>query len=337
MRSQRLCLLCAGLLSVLWSCGTTPAPRQRVESKGGFPDARAREELRSEAQVQAPVQDPKQAAPPAANDGPDMAIALVSGEPIDVRSFLARTWIRSSDMSREILDRLVVERLALLEAERQEIAVSQTRVDERLEVAWKALGDSVARKGGGVSVAEHLRRELGVDSEYYRRQLRREAIAQLVAERVVRLWASGRERCEVTLVDLADQATADAFSAGLAAGRDFDSLAQEHHFFKDKEPRGTRIKLIRNENAELSRLAFNTSVGQVAGPIKAEAGRQLILRVETRLPPLTGEWKALAPAIEKSLAEEPVNDFEYLQWRAEMGKIYSVDLEPFFRLIGVAR
>jgi len=336
MRSLRPGLFGACLLSLLAACGTTPRT-QVIEAPGEFPDAATREDLRAQAQEQAGAQDPKKPAPLVVNEGPDLAIAMVSGEPIDVRSFLARTWIRSSDVSREILDRLVVERLALLEAERQDIAVSQTRVDERLELAWKALGDSLERQGRGVSIAEHLRRELGVDSEYYRRQLRREAIAQLVAERVVRLWACGRERCEVRLVDLSDQAAVDAFSAGLAAGRDFDSLAKELHRYKDKEPLGARLKLIRNDNTELSRLAFGTPEGQIAGPLQAEEGRQLMLRVEKRLPPLSGEWKELAPTIEKSLAEEPVNDFEFVQWRAEMVKSYSVDLEPFFRLIGVAR
>ena len=335
MRTSRSGDYCACLFSFLAACGSTP--REHVsEAAGEFPNARAREDLRADAPLQAAAQDPKSAAPSVADDGPDLAIAMVSGEPIDVRSFLARTWIRSNEASREILDRLVVERIALLEAERQEIAVSQTRVDERLEEVWKALGDSLERQGRGVSIAEHLRRELGVDSEYYRRQLRRESIAQLIAERVVRLWALGRERCEVTIVELSDQAGVDAFNAGLAAGRDFDSLAKELHRYKEKEPLGAKLKLIRNENAELSRLAFNTPVGQVAGPLKADEGRQLMLRVEKRLPPQTGEWKDLGPGIEKGLVDEPMNDLEFVQWRAEMAKSYSVDY-PFFRLIGVAR
>ena len=326
----------SALAAALCLCACAATTREHVASAPlALPDAGAREALRGEAGVQQ-GQNPQAPAPPGAAADPDLAIAFVSGEPIDVRSFLSRTWIRSSDISREILDRLVVERIALLEAERQEIAVSPTMVDERLESAWKALGDSLERQGRGVSIAQHLRTELGVDTEYFRRQLRRESIAQLVAERVVRCWAAGRERCVVRLVELADQKALDAFTAGLAAGRDFDSLAKELHRFKEKEPAGARVTVIKNEGAELSRVAFSTPEGQVAGPLKAEEGRHLMLRVERLVPPLSGPWKEIAPAIEKSLSEDPVDDLEFLQWKSEMDKLYPVDINPFFRLIGVA-
>ncbi len=330
------CVLSAVLLA---SCASTT--RSNLSAKdAGLSDASTREALRAESGVegqkpQAPAVPGAKAAPSAAD--PDLAVALVSGEPIDVRSFLARIWLRSSDASREVLDRLVVERLALLEAEREEIAVSQSKVDERLEAAWKALGDSLERQGRGVSIAKHLQTELGVDTEYYRRQLRRDAIAQLVAERVVRAWACGRERCVVRLVELADQKAMDAFNVGLAAGRDFDSLALELHRYREKEPGGALITVIRNENAELSRVAFNTPVGQVAGPLKADDGKQLMLRVDKLLPALAGTWKDNAATIEKSLEDYPVNDLEFMQWRSEMVKSYSVDLDPFFHLIGVSR
>ncbi len=344
MRARRLILregLAAGALSCILFASCASATRSNLSAKdAGIADAPTRETLRAESAVEGQKSQvpaaPGAVAAPLAGD-PDLAIALVSGEPIDVRSFLARIWLRSSDVSREILDRLVVERLALLEAERQEIAVSQTKVDERLEAAWKALGDSLERQGRGISIAKHLQTELGVDTEYYRRQLRREAIAQLVAERVVRAWACGRERCVVRLVELVDQQAMDAFNVGLAAGRDFDSLAKELHRYREKEPGGALITLIRNENAELSRIAFKTPVGQVAGPLAADDGKHLMLRVDKLLPALTGNWKDNAATIEKSLLEDPVDDLEFVQWRAEMVKSYSVDLDPFFHLIGVSR
>lgn len=354
MRANDL-LKFAAALAVGWctSCATSDAPgfeRSRhsavAAESSGLPGAEARETLRWETMLDLPDAPQGEAAPAkpaapapqgsAASD-PDLAVAMVSGEPIDVRPFLVRTWLRSSDASREILDRLVVERLALLEAERQEIAVSTTRVDDRVEEAWRALGDGLERQGRGTSIADHLKRELGVDSEYYRRQLRREAIAQLVAERVVRVWSSQRERCRVRVVELADTAALDAFSAGLAAGRDFVSLAKEFHAYRDKEPEGATILLIQNERAELARLAFATPLGQVAGPLDSDQGRKLMFKVEQRVPAVTGEWSKIAPQIEQSLTETPVDDLEFVQWRAEIVKAYTIDLEPFFRLIGVRR
>lgn len=355
MRARQLSDFAAAIaVGLCAACATSDSPgfdrsqRSAVAAEwSGLPGAETREALRWETMLDLP-EAPQGEAPPVkpapapagqdnATSDPDLAVAMVSGEPIDVRPFLVRTWLRSSDASREILDRLVVERLALLEAERQEIAVSTTRVDDRVEEAWRALGDGLERQGRGTSIADHLKRELGVDTEYYRRQLRREAIAQLVAERVVRVWSSQRERCRVRVVELVDAAALDAFSAGLAAGRDFVSLAKEFHAYRDKEPEGATILLIQNERAELSRLAFATPLGQVAGPLDSDQGRKLMFKVEQRIPAITGEWAKIAPQIEKSLTETPVDDLEFVQWRAEIVKSYTIDLEPFFRLIGVRR
>lgn len=340
-RESKWCVT-AGLCLALGLTACAGATRADVKpADAGLANAAVRDEWRAESAVQNPAPAAQNPPPPPAAGAqaaadPDLSIAFVSGEPIDVRSFLARVWMRSSDVSREVLDRLVVERLALLEAERQEIAVSQVRVDERVEAAWKALGDSLERQGKGISIAKHLQAELGVDTDYYRKQLRREAIAQLVAERVVRAWGAGRERRVVRLVELADKASLDSFNAGLAAGRDFESLARELHSHRDKEPDGVQITLVKNENAELARVAFSTPEGAIAGPLAADEGRQLMLRVEKLLPALTGSWKDNAAAIEKSLEDQPVDDLEFVQWRSEMVKSYSVDLEPFFRLIGVS-
>ncbi len=336
-----LAVVSSALVSALtFSCASMTQTHSEVSAPSTVRmSASAREDglLEGSVEPQGPQTPQIPAVPPAAAADPDLAIAMVANEPIDVRAFLARIWMRSSDESREVLERLVVERLALLEAERQEIAVSPTLVDERMEAAWKILGDGLERQGRGVSIARHLQTELGVDTEYYRRQLRREAIGQLLAERVVRTWATSRERCVVRLVELPDQAALDAFTAGQAAGRDFESLAGEFHRFREKEPGGKRLVLIKNANAELSRVAFNTPAGTVAGPLTAEQGRHLMMKVEQLLPAMDGAWKVNAAAIEMTLQEYPVDEFEFVQWRADMVKSYDVDLDPFFRLIGVSR
>ena len=153
----------------------------------------------------------------------------------------------------------------------------------------------------------------------------------------MRIWACTRERRILYIVELADQKALDAFSAGLAAGRDFDSLAKELHVHKDKQPAGNRTTLVKNDNVELSRVAFSTPEGQVAGPLEADGGRHLMIRVDKSLAPITGPWKEIAAAIEQSLVEDPVDEFEFIQWRSEMVKSYSVDTAPFFRIVGDAR
>ena len=230
--AQSAAALCVSL-AMLSCAGATR--KNAASASSALPSVVTPEELASESELQAQNPPAAGAKAPAAAPTAEFPILYVSAEPIDVREFLSAMWLRASDTSKEVIDKLVVESIAVMEAERLGLAVSPTKVDEGLEAAWKALGDRLERQGHGVSVAQYLRTELNLDSETYRKRLRHESLAQLVTERDVRIWACTRERRILYIVELADQKALDAFSAGLAAGRDFDSLAKELHVHKDKQ------------------------------------------------------------------------------------------------------
>jgi parvulin-like peptidyl-prolyl cis-trans isomerase-like protein len=269
-----------------------------------------------------------------------LPIAIVAGEAIEARAFLVRSWLRNSDQTREILDHLVVERLAILEAERLGVAILPEQVEARVKEAQQALEKKLAESGSKLTPEQHIRQKLGLEPELYARELRRETIAQLVAERVVRLWSMGHERVAARLLEIEGRERLDQAQAALAAGESFLDVAKR---FGPAPPppgapaslqaAGERVVLTRAENSTVAHLAFSTPPGQVGGPIEQQ-GRFLLVAVEQLLPPVTGAYAEIAPQVEASLADNPIDDFEYLQWRNDVVGRYPVDLTPFRELIG---
>ena len=57
------------------------------------------------------------------------------------------------------------------------------------------------------------------------------------------------------------------------------------------------------------------------------------MKVESRPEAVQGEWKDVAQAVEKSLAERPVVDLEVSQWKPVMVDRYGVDISPLMKLV----
>jgi parvulin-like peptidyl-prolyl isomerase len=303
----------------------------------------ARDELRP---VPTGARPPASSAAPAPGDAPeqaaaapkpaervDLAVAHVGGKPIDVREFLARLWFRDQVQARQVLENLVFAQVTLFEADRLGLSLEPAQVDSVVKKARAALEAKLAEKEPRLSVEEFLRTERGWEPAAYEAQVRRDAIIQLLAERCVRGWALESGRARVRLMELADDKDLEAVQAGLAAGGDFEELARRHSVDARAEEGGTGLVLVRTETHPLARLAMATPVGEVGGPLE-ERGHFLLLRVESKDEPYTGELGAIAPLIESSLASSPVDDDEYVQWRAAMFRRYQVDLEPMLELTG---
>ena len=323
-------LIGGAALAGLGACSAVPNPaRSELPPAQGAsaPDPQAPD--RTGASRPQPPTAP--AEPPRSDVPAGTLIAHVDGRPIGAAEFLTRAWLRDSKRSREILDHLVVERLAILEAERIGLSIPSALVEQRLERARAALADQLAESGSGLTPAEHVERNLGVKPDFYERQLRHETLIQLIAARCVRVWAMEQERRVVRCIEVESRAALDELRVALAAGGDFDALAER---FDGDGPR--RLGLARAENSPLARLAFATEIGDVGGPLE-EAGRLLLMRVETSLEPVTGPWSEIAARVESSLEASPVDDIEFVQWRAAMASRYAVDLQPFFDAVGTTR
>ncbi len=248
-------------------------------------------------------------------------VGTVGDRPIELPTFLARLWMRENQAVRDVLENIVIARLAMLEAERLGIGLEPEEVEAILDQAFEEMRARLEEAGSTLTVEEYIRRELEMDPGFYAAHLRDDAIVQLLLQRTVRAWALGNGRTLVELLDL-DQAGAEAFSGGTG----FDALAEE-------SGGGERIELIRSERNDLARLAFATEVGAVGGPL-VRGGTFLLLRVLERHEGAPGLWDDLGETVLASLAEAPVAEREFVQWRAAMIPRYRVNLAPFADLVG---
>ena len=256
----------------------------------------------------------------------------MAGSEIDVQSLLVRAWWRSSDTVREMLEQLVVERLALLEARALGVRVEPVLVDARVGEARALIAERAAASGHEGGFDEFVRARLGLDPEFYAEQLRGDAIIQLLLERSVRSFSLAAERSVVRILAVRDRDALQGVEEGLAAGRSFAELVELYGQDDAAEPGGTRLVVVHDERVPLARIARQTPVGAVGGPVE-EAGRFLMLQVEERAAPYAGAPADFQAAVEADLAARPVEDLEYIQWRAAMGRRYEIDLAPFAELV----
>ena len=296
--------------ALLAGCGAPPNPEPEVAA------ARPAGEARSSGAGEMPV------------------LGRVRGREIRADEFLARLWMRDNGAAREVLEQLVMAELAVLEAARLGLELDPGEVRSLVESSQAALASRLSRLDPPLTVDEHVRRNLGVDPRFYRRQVERDAVVQLVAERCVRAHTLTSPRVRVRILDLDDAGVAQA-RAALEAGESFASIAER---FGGAEG----LTLVRSESNDLARLAFATEPGEVGGPMVRD-GHHVLLEVEAFLEPLgpagadaegAGSWPAIAAQVEASLARDPVGDREFVQWRHRMVERYAVDLSPLGALVG---
>lgn len=262
------------------------------------------------------------------------ALAWIAGDPIGTDEFLAHLLHRESRLVFDTLDRLVTARLALLEAGRLGARLDPALVDARLAADKARMQELLSQSG--LEVDRYLVEKLGLDPSRYFELMRDELVQQLLTERVMRAWTLGQERTEVRVIVTATREEVDAVRARLDAGEDFAELAGELSVDPSSKVGGRLPPVIRSEMSPLSRLAFQTELGQLGGPIEQD-GHWVLIRPEERPEPLAGPWEEIGPAVEADLAENPVEDPEYWQWRAAMTRRYQTDLSPLLERAGEPR
>jgi len=248
-------------------------------------------------------------------------VGIVGDRAIELPTFLARMWMRENQAVRDVLENIVIARLAMLEADRLAVGLMPAEVDAILEEAYAAMRARLEEAGSTLTVEEHIRRNLEMDPEFYHTHLRDDAIVQLLLQRCVRAWALENGRVKVELLDL-DEEGAQAFRDG----SNFDLLALENGGAE-------QLQLVRSERNELSRLAFATAVGEVGGPL-VRGGSFLLLRVVERIDGVEGDWSEVGESVLASLEASPVEEREFIQWRSAMIPRYKVNLAPFADLVG---
>ena len=194
----------------------------------------------------------------------------------------------------------------------------------------------VAKKSKTKSTDDYIVSELGLDPVRYLERMRRSTIRQMLAERAVRSASLSNESASVRMIVVKGDEGVAAVQAALAEGKDFATVAREHSVDESKERGGLVPFVVRQERSPLARLAFETPVGTIGGPVQLDE-HSFFLRVEELRAPIEGDWSALESAVEASLAEHPVQEGEFLHWKLVMEKRYPIDLGPLWSLVGAAR
>lgn len=262
-------------------------------------------------------------------------LGRVAGIPIAPEDLLLEWQAFDSRQLWLSLEKLIATRLAFAEAQRLGIRLQPDAVDARSASERRRAEEELERANPGKSAAEVIEVELGQDPERYFDRLREGIVRQLLAERAVRAWTLSNEHVAIRLI-VVPEGEMEGVRARLAAGEEFAALAREASVDDSAEDGGWVPFVVRQELSPLARLAFATPIGEVGGPIPA-SGHEVLIRVEERAEPLDGDWSALRAPVEKSLAEEPVREGEFLHWKLAMERRYPVDLSPLVDLLGLAR
>jgi len=286
----------------------------------------------------APDAGKTQAAPARASADPSkkpaasLTIARVAGRDIDISELLG-LWLHQDSLQvLESLDHLVLGRLVLAEADRLSVHVDTDKSEKAYQDAVAAIEKTIGAKRPGVGLDQYVDQALGLDPVRYREYLRDEALRGLLAERVVRAWVLQNERAEVRVIVVKSEEESRKVSEALSGGEAFEDVARRLSADSSAKDGGAVPSVVKSDTP-IARLAFQAEVGKVAGP-QYEKGSWLFVKVEARPEALRGEWKDIAEAVEKSLAERPVADLEVSQWKPVMVARYGVDISPLLDMAG---
>lgn len=327
---------------------TTPSPWQPPKKEqapapvGPVADPNAPAQAAATSPTQTPAASPAKSDPTSApqtatvkSDAPnEPVIATVAGKPVYVSELLSQWMYSDSLRVLEELDKLAIGRLVVAEAQRLGVRLDPELATNAYERGIKALETEIHRdeKRASMTLDRYVDRVLGLDPIRYRERVRDDALRSLLGERVVRGWILQNEHAFVRVIITDGEDEMKAAQADLAGGMSFEDVAKK----RSADPSGKsggRVAPILKSETPMSRAAFATEVGKVGGPI-SDRGKFLLLEVTDRTPPLQGDWSAVGPVVEKSIADQPVDALELQQWKNAMIQRYDVDLKPFLRLVG---
>jgi len=248
-------------------------------------------------------------------------------------SELLALWLHQDSLQvLENLDHLVLGRLVLAEADRLSVQIDPQRAEKAYQDAVAAIEKTLNAKRPGVTLDRYVDEALGLDPVRYREYLRDESMRGLLAERVVRTWLLESERSEIRVIVVRTEEDSRTVSEALASGEAFADVAKRLSADGSAKDGGVVPAVVKSETP-IARLASETEVGKIGGP-RYEKGAWLFVLVEARPEALKGEWKDVAAAVEKSLAEKPVADLEVSQWKPVMVARYGVDISPLLEMAG---
>lgn len=307
--------------------GAPASPAEQEAPPSTAPSTAERTPAAEETVPANPPRLPKSESPP---------LGWIAGKPLEAEELLLEWGDAASRELWMMIDKLVATRLALSEAERLGIRLAPEAVEQRFAAEREKLQKEIARSGKKLELEPFIERELGFEPARYLERVRRATIRQMLAERAVRAASLASDSVALRLIVVANDEQKQAVTAALAGGRDFGEVAHELSIDDSKRDGGLVPFVVQDPRSNLARLAFQTAVGEVAGPLPI-ADHHFWIRVEERRTPLEGDWAAIEAAVEASLARSPVESPEFVHWKLTMEGRYPIDLGPLWSLVGAAK
>lgn len=281
---------------------------------------------------------PSPASAPASEATPagEPVVVRVGGKPVYVSELLSQ-WLYLDNF--RVLDQihsLARKRIVLAEAGRLRVQVGPDRAAQAYEEAVQALEKELAQSERGkrlknLTLDKYVDRVLGLDPIRYREHVRDDALLALLGERVARTWLLQQEHARIQVIIVESEDALKAVQADLAAGKSFEDVARARSVDPSKEQGGAIAPVVRGPTP-IAKAAFETAIGEVSSPLH-DSGVWMILRVDSRPAPESGDWSAVGARVEASLAERPVDPLEVKQWQAAMLDRYEIDMKPFLELV----
>lgn len=345
----------ASLCLLLAACTAAPNPRPTNEPAPWRPptsakalDAQSAEKAKPEAPavksadtaaVKSAVADTVPTASSSANGG-EALVARVGGEPVYVSELLTQWFYLENGRVRDQLGNLIMTRFVLAEANRLHVRIDPDEATQAYTAAVDAIeneikSSSFAKKKPNLKLDEYVDAVLGLDPIRYRERLRDDALRSLLGQRVTRAWMLQQEHVDLHVIVVGNEEDLKAAQKDLADGIAFETVAKNRSIDPSKAEGGLITPIVKS-NTSLSKLAFETPIGKVGGPV-SDAGAWLLLRVDDRPAPVSGDWSTIGAAVEASLKKRPVEPLEVKQWHSAMVGRYEVDQNPFFDLVGEPR
>jgi len=335
-------------LSVLATCASSPSSDSKPSAKPSVEPPRPAPSLvkpepggagakRADVVVAAQASDanPPQVGEPD-GDAAHRVAGWIAGEPLAFEEILSEWHAISPRDVFYVVEKLVSGRLAVAEAGRLGIRLVPEVVEAEYQAQVARFRADAANEAPGLDVEEFIRQALDVEPELHWQHIRDGVIRQMLAERAVRCFAFERENAAVRLIVVATEAEAQKLADEIAAGADFAELAVQHSIDESGRDGGLVPFLVRQESSPLARAAFRAKVGEVAGPILA-TGHFFLVKVEKRRAAIEGTWPEMRETVEASLRDVPVAEAEFLHWKLEMERRYSIDLGPLMEAVGTPR
>ena len=101
---------------------------------------------------------------------------------------------------RAFIEKLVLDRLVLLEAARIGLTLSDEDVELARNELYAVVAEGVRRSGTGMTTEEYIQVELGLDPDFYFDKLDRESVIGLLGNRVIRAWLLASDRAEIRVI-----------------------------------------------------------------------------------------------------------------------------------------